>query len=340
MTPSRRRAAIILRIAIPLVTLLLCFLVIEVVARVIIARGTMHLGIEMWKYAKHGKVRSANPEIGHRNRPNVNLQLMGVNVKTESHGLRDHVERTLEKPPGTYRILVLGDSITFGWGATYEKTFCYLLEKSLNANPPVPGRKFEVLNTGVGNSNTAMEVEYFKEEGIKFQPDLVLLAWFINDAEPTPVPTSNWLAYHSFAFVWLDSALDSIMRNTQTRATYREFYRGLYGDAQPGWQKCQRAFASLASICEEKKIPCRVFLIPELHTIGPGYEFKDVHDKIRALAASVKLPTLDLIDAFPNEGDPMQFWVCPSDAHPNDRGNELMAARLDRAIREERWLQQ
>lgn len=339
MTASRRRAKLILKIAIPLATLLICFLLIELVARVIIARGTMHLGIEMWKYAKHGKVRSANPEIAHRNRPNIDRQLMGVNVKTDSHGLRSHVERTFEKPTGTYRILVLGDSITFGWGASYEKTFCHLLEQSLNANPPLSGRKFEVINTGVGNTNTSMEVEYFRTEGIKFQPDYVLVGWFINDAEPTPVPTANWLAYHSFAFVWLDSALDSILRNTKTRSTYREFYRGLYDDGRPGWVKSQRAFADLAAFCAEKKLPCRVLLIPELHTLGAGYEFKDIHDKIRALAASVKLPTLELLDAFPGDGDPMRFWVCPSDAHPNDPANELMAAFIDRKLREERWLE-
>jgi len=337
MTSTRRRAALILRIAVPLVTLLFCFALIELVARAIIDRGTMHLGLEMWKYAKHAKVRSENPEIGHRNRPNVHRQLMGVDVQTNSFGLRDHTERALAKRPGTYRILVLGDSITFGWGASYEKTFCRVLEKSLQANPPIAGKKFEVLNTGVGNSNTAMEVAYFQQDGWKFQPDLVLLGWFINDAEPTPIPSRNWLAYHSYAYVWLDSALDSILRNTKTRATYREYYRGLYADDQPGWQKCQRAFATLADFCRQKSIPCRVLLIPELHTLGPAYEFRDVHDKIRALSAEVKLPTLELLDAFPADGDPSRFWVCPTDAHPNDPAHELMGASIDRALRAEGW---
>lgn len=336
MTPSR--PPLLFRIAIPLVTLLLCFGLIELVARVVINQGTMHLGLEMWKYAKHAKVRSENPEIGHRNRPNVDIELMGVNVKTESHGLRDHKERTYEKAPGTYRIMVLGDSITFGWGASYEKTFSRLLEKSLNANPPLPGRTFEVLNTGVGNSNTSMEVEYYKTEGVKFNPDLVIMAWFINDAEPTPQPVGNWLAYNSYAYVWLESAFDNVLRNTKARATYSEFYRGLYDEGKPGWVKSQKGFEDLAAFCKEKNTPCRVLLIPELHSIGPKYEFKDVHDKIRALCARLNLPTLELLDAFPNEGDPSKYWVSPGDAHPNDLGNELMATLIDRTLREEKWL--
>lgn len=330
-----RRA--ILKITIALCTILVCLLMLEGFARIAIGRGTMHLGVEMWKYAKDVKLRSPNPEIGHRHRPNAHRFLMGVDVQTDSLGLRD-VERSLEKPAGTERIVVLGDSITFGWGVPFESTFCHLLEKSLNANPPVPGRTFEVVNTGVGNSNTAMEVAYLKEEGWKLQPDLILVGWFINDAEPTPKPSENWFAYHSYAFVWLDSAIDGVMRNTKARQSYTDYYRGLYDDAQPGWPKCRRAFAELAAFCEKHKVPCRILLIPELHTIGPGYEFKDIHDEIRALCAQVKLPTLELLDAFPELGDPHQYWVCPGDAHPNARGNELMAAKIDRALREGKWL--
>ncbi len=331
---SRR---LVLKLALALFSALLCLLLLEVVARVVIGRGTMHLGVEMWKYAKDVKLRSANPEIGHRHRPHAQRLLMGVDVRTDSLGLRD-VERTLEKPLETVRIVVLGDSITFGWGVPFESTYCQLLEKSLNANPPVAGRKYEVINTGVGNSNTAMEVAYFKEEGWKLRPDLVLLGWFINDAEPTPSPSKNWFAYHSYSYVWIDSAIDSVMRNVKARESYRDYYRGLYGDAQPGWVKCQSAFADLAAFCAERKLPCRVLLIPELRTLGPGYEFKDIHDKMRTLTAQVRLPTLELLDAFPAEGDPRQFWVCPGDAHPNARGNELMAAKIDRALREEKWL--
>ena len=152
---SRRTA---LKIALPLITILICLGVLELGARLLFARPTMHLGLEMWKYAKDVKIRHPNPEIGHRHRPDAHAFLMGVDVRTNSFGLRDP-ERALEKPPNTTRIMVLGDSITFGWGCPQDATFCALLEKSLNDRPLTPGRKYEVINTGVGNSNTAMEVD-------------------------------------------------------------------------------------------------------------------------------------------------------------------------------------
>jgi len=329
----------LLKLALPFVSLGLCLLMTEVVARVLFSRTTLNLGLEMWKYAKDVKLRSADPEIGHRHRPNAHAQLMGVDVKTNSLGLRD-VERAIPKPADVYRIVVLGDSITFGWGVPFEHTFCQVLERKLNEKPPIPGKRFEVVNTGVGNSNTSMEVKYFEAEGYKLEPDLVLLAWFINDAEPTPVPTDNWFAYHSYAYTWITSMMDEVRRNNDKQVGYQDYYRGLYADTQPGWPKSQAAIQSLARFCAERKIPCRVFLIPELHTLGPKYEFADVHAKVKKVCEAAGLPTLELLDAFPAEADPHKYWVSPGDAHPNGDGEELMGDRLDRALREEQWLRQ
>ncbi len=328
----------VLKIALPLVSILFCLLLLELGARVALGRPTMHLGVEMWKYAKNVKLVHSNPEIGHRHRPNAHDFLMGVDVKTNSFGWRDP-ERTLEKPANTTRIMVLGDSITFGWGAPADETFSARLEKALNARPVTPGRHYEVINTGVGNSNTAMEETWFLEEGAKFQPDCVLVGWFINDAEPTPIPSKNWLAYHSYAFVWLNSAFDGVLRRSSARANYQEYYRGLYKEEQPGWPKCRRAFGQLAVFCQERHIPVHILLIPELHTLGSHYEFTDVHDKMRTLCAGLNLPVLDLVDAFPSDGNPRDYWASPTDDHPNGKGHGLMEAKIEEALRKEHWVE-
>jgi len=327
----------VLKIAIPVAMLLFCFLMLELAARAMFGRPTMLLGIEMWKYAKDVKLVHPNPEIGHRHRPNAHDFLMGVDVRTNSFGLRDP-ERTLEKPVKTTRIVMLGDSIVFGWGAPANETMAARLEKSLNENPVTLGQKYEVLNTGVGNSNTSMEVTWFREEGWKFKPDCVLVGWFINDAEPTPKPSRNWFAYHSYAFVFLDSAFDKLLRRSNARGDYRAYYRGLYRDDQPGWPKCQKAFADLAACCAEKKIPVHVLLIPELHTLGANYEFKDIHQKVQTVCENVHLPVLDLTDAFPTNGNPPDYWACLDDDHPNGRGHGQMATKIDETLRREHWI--
>ena len=54
-----------------------------------------------------------------------------VQVKINSKGLRDN-EYPYEKPDDTYRILMLGDSFTFGYGVNIEDTMAKVLEENLN----------------------------------------------------------------------------------------------------------------------------------------------------------------------------------------------------------------
>ncbi len=102
-----------------------------------------------------------------------------ITVKTNSHGLRDD-EHSYEKPPGTIRILGLGDSFQFGVGVEHEETYLELFEKRL-AEGISSGKKVEVINAGVLGYGTRQELQYFKEEGKKYKPDLVLLSFYQND---------------------------------------------------------------------------------------------------------------------------------------------------------------
>jgi hypothetical protein len=100
-------------------------------------------------------------------------------VRMNSHGFRDK-ERTYEKAENTFRILVLGDSFTEGIQVPLEKTFPYILEQKLNSEPE-GGKRFEVINLGVSGFGTAQEYLTLKHYGLKYHPDLVILAFFIGN---------------------------------------------------------------------------------------------------------------------------------------------------------------
>lgn len=94
-----------------------------------------------------------------------------------SQGLRDR-EYVIPKPVGSLRILVLGDSVTFGTGVSRSETFPKRLERKLrNA-----GRQVEVINAGVNGYTAYNEVHYYLSAARKLQPDVVLLAVVLNDA--------------------------------------------------------------------------------------------------------------------------------------------------------------
>jgi len=89
-------------------------------------------------------------------------------------GLRDDRDIPYE-PDGSFRILVLGDSFTEAHQV--DPPFTALLERRLNAAAG-RGRRFEVLNAGVSNWGTDNALLYFRSEGRKYRPDLVLLAFY------------------------------------------------------------------------------------------------------------------------------------------------------------------
>ena len=103
----------------------------------------------------------------------------GVPVHINRLELRDNREYALEKKPNTFRILVLGDSVTFGHGSVYEHTYPYLLEQQLRRWRPEVD--WQVWNAAVPGYNTAQELAQLLEVGPQFRPDLVIIGFFDND---------------------------------------------------------------------------------------------------------------------------------------------------------------
>ena len=96
---------------------------------------------------------------------------------TNSQGFRSYEDFHLEKPPGIFRVISLGDSTTEGFEVRQNYTYAAVLERYLRKN----GIKAEVFNTGISGFSTAEELIYLENEGIKYNPDAVVLGFFAND---------------------------------------------------------------------------------------------------------------------------------------------------------------
>ena len=133
-TPPAGRPSVLLNIVVLAFAILLGCAAMEVALRVIFSHS-LDFSMEMWKYAVKLKRPVANPDLSFAHAPNRSAFLMGVPVSINSEGLRDR-EFPLEKPPGVYRVMMLGDSTTFGWGVRQEDTAAKFLEHKLNAALP------------------------------------------------------------------------------------------------------------------------------------------------------------------------------------------------------------
>jgi len=88
-------------------------------------------------------------------------------------------EYSTEKPAGTYRIIVLGDSNTMGSGVEENETYPFVLEKRLIERED--GWNYEVLNMGVQGYTAGQEVEFYLRKGKKYSPDLIIIGYWGND---------------------------------------------------------------------------------------------------------------------------------------------------------------
>ncbi len=100
--------------------------------------------------------------------------------RINSDGLRDG-EHAVPKPGGVYRIAVLGDSYAEALQVGPDEAFWAVLERRLAACPAWPGRRIEAINFGVSGYSTALSLITLKRKVWRFQPDLVLLAFFVGN---------------------------------------------------------------------------------------------------------------------------------------------------------------
>lgn len=315
-----------------IVTTFICLVVLvgllEIYVRLMHTDGS-NFDIEMWRYARDLKQVSAIEGAGHEHVPGRSGVYMGVPVAINSVGWRDG-EYAVDRTEGVPRIMMLGDSLAFGWGAPPEDVTSYRLEKLLNARGD---KKYEVLNTGIGNTNTAMQTAFFLNRGYRYKPDIVVLNYFINDAEPTPVRKESFFIENFYAAVFFTGRYDILTRQFFGKTDWRTYYRDLYRDEQPGWLAAKEAIEALSSYCEQQGIELVVVNYPELHELAP-YPFQDVTDLVHAEADKLGAPFLDLLPTV-TEQEPISLWVTETDAHPNGKAAGLFAAELEKFLAEQ-----
>ena len=106
-------------------------------------------------------------------------------VRINENGLRDR-EHSYERQNDIKRILVLGDSFAWGYGVEESERFSQLLEKSLGV---------EVINAGVSGYSTDQELLWYRNEGIKYETDLVILVFAGNDVGDNDQQLVNTIYY-------------------------------------------------------------------------------------------------------------------------------------------------
>ena len=311
-----KRSPLLMSAVMMIIPMVIFFVLGELAVR-IYTQHHIFYDIEMSRYALELKSVSPNPSIGHVHKPDSHANLMGVVVEINSDGLRDD-EYSVERGD-SHRIIFLGDSLTFGWGVEKEFSFETILEREMSRRRPT-----EILNLGTGNYNTQQEVHLFLEKGLKYEPDKVVLFYFINDAEDTPSRSAWAFLGHSRFVTFFWSRFHAARANLLGVESFEEYYSNLYREDQPGWANAQESLRLLKEVCLERGIALQVVLLPELHAFSP-YPLESEHREIMASLDAIGIDGLDLAPFFQGETEPQRLWVAVDDAHPNADAHELIA---------------
>jgi lysophospholipase L1-like esterase len=199
-------------------------------------------------------------------------------IRINSQGYRDAEFPTAEARAKMFLILNLGDSVTFGGRVRLEETYPKRLEQRLNLGSGSPNVR--VLNAGVPGYNTQQELAVLRQLGRQYSPDLILLGWVLNDADPAynvyekgsaianmyPLRgpsgiTLRTLLYQSRLLIFLKDRVDVFQRHFPQLFPDSLFYLN-FRMHRPEWQRMKEALLTLAAVAQEYGSEFMVILFP------------------------------------------------------------------------------
>ncbi len=279
-------------------------------------------------------------------------------------GLRDR-EVAVPKPPGTYRIIALGDSITAGFGAELDDAFVKLLERSLQGESA--GRTIEVVNAGTDDYGTQQERIWLQERGLTFEPDLLILNVFLNDARgfsspPAVVAALNnfFVRRSAFYLLYRNWVREQMVAREKSSPSFRFRYvenresRAWVTDPEALTRVIREADRDWGMAWNDEELARIEGELEQIIRLADGHGFKlllvifpvDVQvyaqvdtplgldrpqQKLVAFAQSQHVPVLDLLPVLRGHRDEDLFC---DQAHLTPEGHRIVAEALLRAVRE------
>jgi lysophospholipase L1-like esterase len=278
----------------------------------------MSYSVEMWRYAKELKTPVDDPKLGHVHKPGASAELQNVTISINSLGMRG--PEPANRDEGGKRILLLGSSITLGWGVAEENVLRARLAAQL-------GGKVEVLNAGIGNYNAERYVTLYRQRLQNLRPDIIVVHYFVNDAEILAPATGNWIMRNSQMALMLWQATVNLTMGRSDMKGLDAHYREAYADHSEGRKRMEAALSELAQIARASGTRVVLAMMPDIHNLSP-YPFGFVHKHMRKIAGRLNWTFVDLLQGFEGVKDPRSLFAIPGDPHPNSRGHSIMADTL------------
>lgn len=283
-----------------------------------------------------------NPSICYKIKPSADKDI-------NSEGFRGK-EFIPKEDKNLVRIIMLGDSITYGFRVKQSETFSEVLERMLNAKSQVLSSptRYNVMNLGVGGYNIVSEVEVLKAYGLKYNPNIVVLNYFFNDDDMYSFDYWSFLKRKDITLAEKNWAYQYYLSPDSFRWNRLFFRSHLFVYLWAIVHRLQDSFLEFKNIeYAAYKNDIVSVKLAELKKMGVDYNFKILicmhpildydknkhnpnYSKTKKIAEKLGIPCLDLLPYYMQQSDdPGTFLVRERDVyHPNAVGHSLIARSL------------
>ena len=260
----------------------------------------------------------------------ASLQWTRRHVRLNSLGFRD-ADHALTAAPSTKRLLVVGDSIAFGWGIPDANN--RLGEQVVQRLQRRTGETWEAMNASRGGADTLDEIG-FLQKMMPYQPNVVLLIYVFNDLDYLAPQLSPHLASSPILPQWLLYSNSYLAQEIilRLRLVYYQFWPAPQLGPDP-YMNRELVARHLQDVVRFVRIAAQngatVKVVP--FEIDPGTQFRVRYQRFLEQATEAQLPICSLQHTF-ERYNLRELTVSPLDGHPNEFADRLAADTIAQCL--------
>jgi hypothetical protein len=251
------------------------------------------------------------------------------NAQRNPFGFNDEIV-SLNKAAGTRRIALIGDSFIVGDGLRQEEIWGVKLRNLVTARYP----NVEILLWGRNGWSTRGALNFLKQDGVLFKPDLLIVGFVTNDPSPCEFDCFHRLSWQDALLLgpikglfpesinFLASLVNRLIESNSNAIGYENYENGLY--SEKNLAAYYATLSELSQFCSANRLPVVVVLTPN----DSSERFRDKYRKIEPLMAQAGLPVLNLLPAVTSKLGHMpthKLWASRANGHPGSLLTTLYA---------------
>jgi hypothetical protein len=241
------------------------------------------------------------------------------------------------KDPNVFRVIVVGDSLTFGYGIAEKDTFVGLLNRWLQND-----YRIELLNLGVSSLQSEDILGTIRKFLPQLHPNLALYAVCLNDflpsgvnqyeiTHPFPLPEKikTFLIAHTRTGAFLNDKYDAALRGVHLR---RDFYDDILRDFSGYQKRFRRDVMEMNAVVKAAGLPPMIGLVLDQYPSysGRGYRITQTAERALKDAGAEVIPTENYYRRYNNQSMNVSNW----EGHPNEVANYIWATMIMDRLRQ------